>query len=273
MSSRLPDKTGTSLRTCPRIRLRTLSWIKACLLFLSCTSTQQENLLHISAASSLQAPVEKIRNEFQVRHPEARVLVNLAASSILAKQIEKGAPADVFISASPEWIEYLAKHDLLDTGIIAPIARNELVIVVKNEVAKPQSLSDLSRSEFQPIAVGDPSHVPVGIYARQALEAAGLWDKLAPVLLPTLEATATIATVARGEAPVGIAYRNEIYERDDIQIAFTIPDSLQPDIVYEAAILKASSNKQLAEGFFSFLLSERGQEIFAEFQLLPPTKK
>lgn len=208
---------------------------------------------------------------YEAQHPSTKIKLNLAASSILAKQIQQRAPADLFLSASPEWMHFLSARSLADSTRVVTIARNQLIVITPAAAAaRPAQLSDLLLHQYHPLALGDPSHVPVGIYACQVLQKAGLWVDLEPSLLPTLDASATLATVARGEAPAGIAYRTDVAARRDLRLAFAIPDSLQPDIRYVAALLRNSSQQNLAAAFLAFILSPVGQEILAQHQFSPP---
>lgn len=233
-------------------------------------NSQSPNSITVFAAASLVAPVQEIAARFDSLHSGNTTRLNFASSSILARQIEEGAPADVFISASPEWIAYLARRGFVDSSAVVVIARNVLVVISDPRIQSPPlQLDDLLHEEFWPIAVGDPSHVPLGKYAQGALTKAGLWEKVAPHLLPALDADAAVAIVERGEAPAGIAYRNEAIENSHVRLAFAFPDSLQSDIEYTAAVVQTSSDGERAKAFASFLISSEGQTILRDHHFLP----
>ena len=170
-------------------------------------------------------------------------------------------------------MNYLTSRSFVDSTSIVSIAGNKLVVLSSSHARNiPQNFTDLLNPIFQPLAVGDPSHVPVGIYARSALQTAGIWGELQAHILPTMDATATIAIVARGEVSVGISYSSELFQRKDLQVAFTFADSLQPNITYSAALTQDASNKILAQQFIDFLISPTAQKVFSYFQLKPLTK-
>ena len=240
------------------------------LLFTSGCNRQSSNTITIFAAASLVAPMKEIAAQFDSLHPGNTSRLNFAASSILARQIEEHAPADVFISASPEWTAYLARRGFVDSTAVVVIAQNLLVVISdpRNQ-SRPSQLDDLLLPEYWPIAVGDPSHVPLGKYAQASLMKAGLWEKIAPHLLPAMDADAAVAIVERGEAPTGIAYHNEAVDNPHVLLAFEFPDSLQPDIQYTAAVVTNSGNKEKAEVFLNFLISSEGQAILRDHHFLP----
>jgi len=242
--------------------------------FLMCTldcHRQAPSSLTVFAAASLVAPLQEIAAKFDSLHPGHTTRLNFAASSILSRQIEEHAPADVFISASPEWTTYLARRGFVDSTAVAVIARNLLVVIADPQIATPPArLQDLLQEKYWPIAIGDPSHVPLGKYAREALSRAGWWEAISPHLLPALDADAAVAIVERGEAPVGIAYRNEAIDNSHVRLAFVFPDSLQPDIQYTASVIRKASNSESAQAFVDFLASVHGQAILQSFNFLPP---
>ncbi len=241
------------------------------LAFASGCQRQPPNSLTIFAAASLVAPVQKMAAQFDSLHPGRTTRLNFAASSFLARQIEEHAPADVFISASPQWTTYLARRGFVDSTAIVVIAQNLLVIIADRQLLQlPLQLRDLLQEKFWPIATGDPSHVPLGQYAKESLTRAGLWETISPHLLPALDADAAVATVERGEAPVGIAYQNEAVDNPHVQLAFVLADSLQPEIQYTASVIKHSRNAKKAQAFVQFLSSPQGQFTLQSFHFLPP---
>lgn len=248
------------------------TWLIGVLFFSLNCSRQSRDSITVFAAASLVGPLQEIAAQYDSAHPGHTTRLNVAASSVLAQQIEEHAPADVFISASPEWSAYLARHGFVDSAAVVVIARNLLVVIADRQIAQPpRQLNDLLRPDNWPIAVGDPSHVPVGKYAQLSLTGAGLWGSIAPHLLPALDADAAVAMVERGEAPVGIAYRNEAVDNPHVSLAFMFPDSLQPDIQYTASAVRHSKNIRSAQAFVDFLASADGQAILQRYHFLPHT--
>jgi len=170
--------------------------------------------LLVFAAASAAGIVEELAREFEAETGIA-VGVNVGASSTLAKQIEEGARADLFLCAHVEWLEHLARAGCLDPAESRLFARNSLVIV-----AAPGGPERLPEPPALPerIAVGDPAHVPVGMYAEEALESFGRWESWSPRLLPALDASAAVEYVRRGEAPFGIVYRTDARAHPELRV-------------------------------------------------------
>lgn len=218
--------------------------------------------LDVYAAASLGTALPEIARAFEAAHPGTKVIFNFAASSILAKQVEQGASADVYISADEKWMAYLDEKSQLQPGTKRVILSNRLVVITPLESElNLRELADLLNQEINYIAVGDPSHVPVGLYAREALEAAGLWTQLKSKCLPAVDTRAALTYVERREAACGIVYRSDALISRKVRIAFTPPDSVQPDIRYEAGLPVAASHPG-SLAFLDFLQSETAGKIF-----------
>jgi len=181
---------------------------------LGCTRDPAPEPLVVFAAASAAALVEELGDGF-TRQTGIPVLVSSAASSLLAKQIAEGAPADLFLSAHPEWLEHLVAAGRVAAGSDRLFARNALVIV-----AGPGAPARLPEPPAAPerVAVGDPAHVPVGKYAKQALEATGRWPSWSARLLPAIDTSAAVEYVRRGEAPYGIVYRTDAKPHPELRV-------------------------------------------------------
>lgn len=189
-----------------------------------------------------------------------------AGSDTLALQIEQGAPADVFVSASPKYTDALATKGLCAPAV--PIATNTLALIFPRQTPLVTSLQDLAEGGH-PLALGDPE-VPVGAYARKALAALGLSGLLErnPVSNEQ-DAAGIIAKVATGGAHAGIAYTSDAYASDDV-VAKPLPAEAQPTIVYTACrVIRAGARSEAADAFIDALTGERGQEILTEAGLGP----
>lgn len=198
------------------------------------------------------------------------VRFSFAASSTLARQILAGAPAQVYCSASEDWMDELERHGLVEAGTRRSPFGNSLVLVAPKAVGMPPLTIDagldlaarLGRDGR--LAVGDPAHVPAGIYARQALRALGLWDTLAPRLAPADNVRAALALVARGEAPYGIVYATDAALSDAVTVLGTFPADTHPPIAYPCAIVKGQGDSAV-RAFFDFLTGPQALAIFARF--------
>ncbi len=196
-----------------------------------------------------------------------------AASSALARQIENGAPAAVFVSADPKWINRLDGAELLAKGSRLDLLGNRLALIapqapsVTAEVT--QSLEIRSLLGDGRLAIGDPDHVPAGIYGRAALESLDLWAEMEPLLARTGDVRGALALVARGETPLGIVYATDAAITDRVRLVGLFPADSHPAIVYPAAAITGAP--ETAHDFLKFLTGAKAQAIFREHGFFAPT--
>src|SRR5262249_46279212 len=163
-----------------------------------------------------------------------------AASSVLAKQIEAGAPADVFFSADLEWVDYVEQRKLLKPGSRHDVVGNRLVLIAPAD--SKVSLKIRPGAEFaaalaaQKVATGDPDSVPVGKYGKAALQKLGAWDTVSAQIVPAENVRAALAFVARGEAPLGIVYKTDAMAEKKVRVVDEFPPDSYPAIVYPIAL-------------------------------------
>ncbi len=221
------------------------------------------------AAASLSNVLPVIIAEFRTEWPQVEIKVSYAASSILAKQIERGATADIYISASSDWMDQLSEQKLIKAGSRNELLQNELVLVTSAGTPALETASDLANVPIRILALADWRHVPAGIYAKQTLEKMGLWAALAPKCIAALDVRAALAYVERGEADYGIVYRTDAAIANGVRIAASFPGDMQPRIVYPVAQVISSGSPYAAQ-FIRFLISEAASGIFAGsgFQVL-----
>ncbi len=244
--------------------LRCLSFLTIASLF-ACNAAEPGATVRLFAAASLTDAVSEAVEVFESAHPDVPVLTNFAASSILAKQIEHGAAADIYISANQEWMDYLKDKGYVAANASIPLVGNSLVMVAGTQ-AKYQvaALQDLATLPLNRIALADWSHVPAGIYAKEALENAGLWRQVQDRCLAAIDVRAALVYVERGEADLGIVYRSDAILSRGVKIVFTFPSSGHSPIVYPAAVLAHAGAEQAAI-FMHFLRSHAVQDIFERF--------
>lgn len=233
----------------------------SCMVFLFSCQNKDDHALKIFAAASLATALPQAGFVFETKYPGAKLEFNFAASSILAKQIEQGANADLYIPANPQWMDFLQEKQLLQPGSRFNLLANKLVCIVPKGSRAPASLEELSGGDIQKIAVGDWTHVPVGIYTKMVFEKADLWAKIENKLIPAIDARAALTYVGRKQVDCGIVYRSDAIASQRVKIAFDLPDSLQPEIHYPAAALNSAQNPFLND-FVSFLKSENATRIF-----------
>ena len=224
-----------------------------------------ETLTVLAAASTVEA-VEEALGRFHAAHDQ-KIQASYASSSALARQIEYGAPADIFISANTRWMDYLAERGHVAAGLRRDLLTNELVWIGPDDGAPaPASLDVLAtqlgaRLGAGRLAVGDPDHVPAGIYARQALINLRVWDTAVDRLAPMADVRAALALVERGEAAAGIVYATDARVARGVRVVGLLPADSHPPIVYPAAII-AGRDHPPAHLFLEFLTSHFAAAIF-----------
>jgi molybdate transport system substrate-binding protein len=213
----------------------------------------------VLAASSLQESLEDVAKAWAAKG-HAMPVLSFAASSALARQIEQGAPADLFVSADADWMDTLEKQRLLRAGTRGEILTNRLVLVTRKG-GPVRSLADLGDWR---LALADPGAVPAGKYARAALESRGQWQAVEARVVPAENVRAALALVERGEAALAIVYSTDAMASDAVDVIETFPEGSHPPIRYPAAVLAGSAHPDAAE-FRTFLASDEAQRIFARY--------
>ncbi|MGB7372625.1 molybdate ABC transporter substrate-binding protein [Pontixanthobacter sp.] len=218
----------------------------------------------VLAASSLQRPLEDLAERWRAQGHLAPQF-SFASSAALARQIESGSPADIFISADQEWTDYLATAGRISDTAIYPVAGNTLVIASAADAAVP-TLQELSALEQ--IVTGDSQSVPLGRYARQALTSAGVWNTVEPKIVGASSARGALVIMARGEADAGILYASDAQDVKQIASA-PIDPALYSPIRYMALQLPASAHPDTAE-FLAFIASAEGAQVFDRYGFTRP---
>jgi molybdate transport system substrate-binding protein len=238
-------------------------------LALAVPRAQGEELL-ISAAASLTNAFKDIGAEFEKAHSGSRVNFNFAASDILLKQIVEGAPADVFASADQKAMDNAAQQNAIDPSTRANFAGNRLALALPNDSKLPLAiLADLRQDAVKRIAISQPATVPVGRYARAALEEAKLWGSVEDKLIFTQNVRQSLDYLARGEVDAGFVYTTDAaIMSDKVKVAFQIPTP-QP-VVYPIAVTKRSKLAKLAREFLDLVKSETGQTILQKYGFAKP---
>lgn len=225
--------------------------------------------LTIFAASSLKSALDTIDELHKTRHSDSKLTFVYAASSTLAKQIQHGAPADLFLSASPEWMDYVEQRDLIESASRRNLLANRLSLIAPADSAIHWTAPDMRNADQMLISalgkrrlsVADPSHVPAGRYAQSALEWMGLWPGITPQLARAENVRVALAYVALGECPLGIVYSTDAHAEPRVSILAEFPAEAHPAIIYPAAIVKGG-NSTGAQSFLDFLESADAQQAF-----------
>ncbi|HEX4160247.1 MAG TPA: molybdate ABC transporter substrate-binding protein [Rhizomicrobium sp.] len=226
----------------------------------------------IYAAASLTNALQDVDAAYTQRAGVA-VAESFASSSTLARQIEAGAPAQIFISADTKWMDYLVRKHLIATQVV--LLGNALALIAPAEAAVsaqgidsgfdwPKFLGADGR-----LAVGDPDHVPAGIYAKEALQHLGAWKLIEPRLARAEDVRGALALVERGDAPLGIVYVTDARVSAKVKIVGVFPESTHAPIVYPAAIVKGADTPPV-EDYYHFLRSPDAHTIFARYGFATP---
>jgi molybdate transport system substrate-binding protein len=225
----------------------------------------------VFAAASLKEALDEVARAYEKRSG-ARVSVSYLGSATLARQIEKGAPADIFISADLDWMSYLEQRRLLRTGSRVNLLSNSLVLVAPAAsnvtLAIGPKFPLAAALAGSRLAMADPDSVPAGRYGRAALEALGVWSEIASRVARAENVRAALALVARGEAPLGIVYRTDARVEPRVRVVGEFAAALHPAIVYPAAIV-AGSRSTGAAPLLAFLRSAEARAAWERYGFGP----
>jgi molybdate transport system substrate-binding protein len=255
------------------LRRQWLAGVMAALLSLGAAGAQAADAsghVLVFAAASLANVLGDLDETFTAR-TGIRVTSSLAASSILAKQIEAGAPADVYFSADLQWMDYLQQRGLLRAGSRRNVAGNSLVLIapagspLRVRIAPGFGLAGLLGGGR--LALADPDSVPAGIYGRAALEKLGVWNSVAPRVVRAENVRAALEYVARGDAPLGIVYRTDALVEKRVRIVGVFPAGSHRPIAYPVALTRGAS--AAAERYLAFISSADARSIFRKWGFDP----
>jgi molybdate transport system substrate-binding protein len=228
----------------------------------------------VFAAASLKGALDQVRDAWRADTGKS-ASVSYAASSALARQIESGAPADIFISADLDWMKYLSDKGLMVERSETKLLGNRLVLVapadskIEVRIGKGFDLAGLLGGGR--LAIGDTRAVPAGKYAKAALESLGIWGSVEKRTAPAENVRAALKLVATGEAPLGIVYRTDAAAEPGVRIVGAFPEDTHPPIIYPAGLTAASTNADAA-AFLDYLRTPKAKELFEAqgFAVLAP---
>lgn len=247
----------------PRLTRR-IALVAAALLFSVGSSPASADDVLVFAAASLANALDAINAQYQ-NETGKHTKISLAASSALAKQIENGAPADIFISADTDWMDYLAQKHLIKPDTRKNLLGNELVLVAPQDskasvkIGPGFPLDKLLNGGR--LAMADVNAVPAGKYGKAALEKLGVWQSVQDHVAGAADVRAALALVARGEAPLGIVYKTDAAAEPKVKVVGVFPADTHPPIIYPIAIIAASANPDAA-GFVAYLESAKARPLF-----------
>ena len=214
--------------------------------------------LTVSAAASLTDAMADVKAAFEKANPGTTVILNLASSGALYRQLEQGAPADVYLSANPKWMNKAGDKGIVDTATRKNFAKNALVLAVpKGNPAKVSAPADLTNARITRIGIGTPETVPAGQYAKGSLESLGLWEPLKDKYIFAEHVRQVLDYLARDEVDCGFVYATDAKSREDkVDVVTDMP--LKKTVTYPGAVVADSADKAMAQAFMDFLLSDQG---------------
>ncbi|OOF50945.1 molybdate ABC transporter substrate-binding protein [Rodentibacter genomosp. 1] len=222
----------------------------------------------VFAAASMTDALQQIAADYAKQNPKNEVVFSFASSSTLAKQVEEGAPADIFVSASNKWMKYLSEKNLTVKETEKTLAGNELVLIapLKSavdavEISKGEWLDALKDSY---LSVGDPAHVPAGQYAEEALTKLNLWDKVKERLARVKDVRGALALVERAETPYGIVYSTDAKVSQKVKTVGVFPAESYKPVVYPMALLKEHDNAD-SRDFLKYLGSDDAKKVLESY--------
>jgi molybdate transport system substrate-binding protein len=263
----IPARKGSIVKT------TLITWLLAAAVLASggARAADDSGTVLVFGAASLTNVLDDLSQSFtaSTRIP---VKTSYAASSVLAKQIEAGAPADVFFSADLEWMDYLEQHKLLKPGSRHDVVGNRLVLIAPADstatvkITRGMDLGAILGPQGK-LATGDPDSVPVGKYASAALQKLGVWDQVSGRIARAENVRAALAFVARGEAPLGIVYRTDALAEKKVRVVAEFPADTYPPIKYPIAVTTHGGDGALR--FEDFARSKPAAEIFRKYGFEP----
>ena len=221
--------------------------------------------LNISAAASLKDALMEMQPEYE-KSNNVKLILNFAASGTLQKQIEEGAPSDVFISAGKKQVDALEEKGLIVKESRKDLLGNSLVLIVAEEAKdKILKIEDIGKAETGKISIGAPESVPAGSYAKESLESLNMWKDIEPKLVLAKDVRQVLTYVETGEVDAGIVYSSDAALLKKGAIVGAFPADSHKPILYPAALINESKQKEAAKNFLDFLSSDKAAEAFSKY--------
>jgi molybdate transport system substrate-binding protein len=225
--------------------------------------------LTVSAAISLKDVLDKVAQPYRAERPDTVIHFNLGASGTLQRQIEQGAPVDIFISASEDQMNSLESKGLLLPGTRRDLLKNSIVLIVPKGKTEISSFQDLARPGVKVIAIGEPQTVPAGKYAQEVLTHFQLYDELKPKFVLAKDVRQVLMYVITGNVDAGIVYATDAKTTQDVTVVATAPEDSHSPVIYPVAILKSSKQIGESKRFLDFFAGTKAQAVFEKYGFEP----
>jgi molybdate transport system substrate-binding protein len=240
-------------------------FLPACSTKFSEKETQQPKKVEItiSAAASLSTALMDIKTQFENTNKQISLLYNLGGSGTLKQQIVQGAPVDLFISASKVQFTELTTKNLIDPKNQTDLLSNQLVLITNKKNPAPlASFNDLPKKSINKVAIGTPSSVPAGMYAKQTLQTYDIWDKIESKIIQTKDVRQVLTYVESNSVDAGIVYMTDIKISDKVKVVAVADEQSHDPIIYSAGIIKQSALKKEVSLFYDYLQTPTARAIF-----------
>lgn len=222
--------------------------------------------LTVSAAASLTDALQEIQRNYEHDNTHTSLSFNFAASGALQRQIEQGAPVDLFLSASTRNMQALVEQGLVDAERQTALLRNELVVIVPaGGGVRIDTLADLAQAVVRTVAIGIPESVPAGQYAQEALVGAGLWEALQPKTVQGKDVRQVLQYVESGNADAGFVYKTDALAARQAAIAFAVDPAAYSAVEYPVGIVRSTKHDEEAERFYRYLQSREALDVFVQY--------
>lgn len=230
------------------------------------TASSDKTEVMVLAAASLTDALNELKPAFEKEHNNVSVTYSFGSSGKLAQQIEQGAPADVFLSASKKDMDKLQDKNGVSKDSRADFAKNELVLIVpKNSQLAVKSFEDINPGQLKNLAVGEPESVPAGRYTKETFEKLGMWQKLQDQLVLGKDVRQVLTYVESGNADAGIVYASDAKTSEKVKVLATAKPEWHKPIVYPGAVVASTKHSKEAQAFLDYLKSEKGQEVLKKY--------
>ncbi|MGK7888188.1 MAG: molybdate ABC transporter substrate-binding protein [Leptolyngbyaceae cyanobacterium] len=221
--------------------------------------------LTVSAAASVQDAMREVKTAYEAANPGVSITYNFGSSGSLAQQIAQGAPTDVFLSASQQWMDSLDTQGEILEGSRQNLLLNSLVLITTPDNTQVQDFSDLATDTVNRVAIGEPTSAPVGRYAKDALTSLNLFESLQPKMVFAKDVRQVLSYVETGNVDAGVVYATDAMGSEQVVAIATAPIESHPPIVYPVGVVAASQNGEAAQGFVDFLSDDAAIAIFANY--------
>ncbi|MDF2633212.1 MAG: molybdenum transporter, periplasmic molybdate-binding protein [Pelosinus sp.] len=222
--------------------------------------------INVSAAVSLKDALTEIQTNYELQHPNIKLIYNFGASGALQKQIEQGAPADIFISAAPKQMNDLEAKNLVNKATRKNLVENKLVIIIPQaSTLHITKFEDVTKDEFQKLSIGETTTVPAGQYAQEVFRKLGIWDKIRDKTVLAKDVRTVLTYVETGNVDAGIVYQTDANSSSKVRIAATAPEGSHQPIVYPVALLSETKHQKAGEDFLTYLSTSKSRVIFEKY--------